>query len=335
MKILFNCNLPFALAHGGVQTQIEQTIAALQVIGMEVEPLRWWDDRQSGDIIHYLGRIPAVHIELAHQKGIKVVISELLGAAGARSRGRLWLQRQAIRTMQRTLPPSMLFAYNWKSYPLADACIALTPWEAHLLSYLFGARPETVHVVPNGVEEIFLNSPRAKRGPWLICTATITKVKRVVEAAEAAIQAQTPLWIIGKPYAESDPYARKFLALAGRHPQFVRYDGPVQDRQQLARIYHEARGFIMLSAWESLSLSALEAAACDCPLLLSDLPWARSTFNENASYCPIASPKRTAGYLRTFYDQAPSLKPPPKPLTWIEVARQLGRIYCSVLDKKS
>ena len=335
MKILINCNLPFALAHGGMQIQIEQTIAALQAIGMEVEPLRWWDDQQSGDIIHYLGRMPAMQIELAHQKGIKVVMTDLLGAAGARSRGRLWLQRQATRTMQRTLPPSMLFAYNWKSYPLADACIALTPWEAHLLSYLFGARPETVHVVPNGVEEIFLRSPQVKRGPWLVCTATITKVKRVVEAAEAAIQAQTPLWIIGKAYAESDPYARKFFALAGRHPQFVRYDGPVQNRQQLARIYREARGFIMLSTWESLSLSALEAAACECPLLLSDLPWAHSTFKEHANYCPIAPPGRTAGYLRTFYDQAPSLKPPPKPLTWIEVARQLEQIYCSVLDKKS
>jgi glycosyltransferase involved in cell wall biosynthesis len=109
----------------------------------------------------------------------------------------------------------------------------------------------------------------------------------------------------------------------------------VQDRIQLARIYREARGFIMLSAWESLSLSALEAAACECPLLLSDLPWAHSAFKEHAKYCPIASPERTAGYLRKFYDQSPSLEPPPKPLNWIEVARQLGRIYASVLDKKS
>ena len=332
MKILVNCNLPFALAHGGMQTQIEQTQRALQSIGVEVEPLRWWDSTQRGDVIHYFGRIPTVHIELAHQKGIKVVISELLGTTGARSRAKLWLQRRIIWTMQRTLPPSMLFVYHWRSYPLADACIALTPWEAHLLSHLFGARPETVHVIPNGVEEVFLNSQPANRGTWLVCTATITKVKRVVEVAEAAIQAQTPIWIIGRPFAESDPYAREFLALAARHPQFVRYDGPVQDRQQLAQIYREARGFILLSAWESLSLSALEAAACDCPLLLSDLPWARSTFQEHANYCPIAPPGRTAGYLRKFYDLAPSLKPPPKPLTWTEVARQLERIYRSVLE---
>ena len=55
MKILFNHNFPFALAHGGMQTQIEQTQAALQSVGLEVEPLRWWDDLQRGDLIHYFG----------------------------------------------------------------------------------------------------------------------------------------------------------------------------------------------------------------------------------------------------------------------------------------
>jgi glycosyltransferase involved in cell wall biosynthesis len=335
MKILFNCSYPFALAHGGQQLQIESTRSAMQSLGLEVEPFRWWDDKQSGDIIHYFGRIPSMQIELAHRKGIKVVMAELLGSTGSRSRGTLWMQHVVTGIMRRTLPDSRLAAFNWKSYRLADACVALTPWEGHLMSHIFGASPEKVHVVPNGVEELFLNSPRVERGQWLVCTATITKVKRVVEVAEAAIRAQTPLWIIGKAYSDSDPYAQKFFALAGKHPQFVRYNGPVQDRQQLARIYREARGFIMLSAWESLSLSALEAAACECQLLLSDLPWARSTFGERASYCPIAPPERTAGYLRTFYDQAPSLKPPPKPLTWIEVAQQLGRIYSAVLGRKS
>jgi hypothetical protein len=82
---------------------------------------------------------------------------------------------------------------------------------------------------------------------------------------------------------------------------------------------------------ESLSLSALEAAACECPLLLSDLPWARTVFHENATYCPLTSPDRTAGVLRRFYDTAPGVKPPPKPLTWIDVAQQLKSLYTSLL----
>jgi hypothetical protein len=88
----------------------------------------------------------------------------------------------------------------------------------------------------------------------------------------------------------------------------------------------------MLSAMESLSLSALEAAACGCPLLLSDLPWARTVFGPSASYCPVTSSAgRTGEVLRGFYTAAPGLEPPPKPQTWLEVGEQLRRLYDSLL----
>jgi len=105
------------------------------------------------------------------------------------------------------------------------------------------------------------------------------------------------------------------------------------DRAKLARVYREARGFVLLSAMESLSLSALEAAACECPLLLSRLPWATTVFGERACYCPItSSAARTAGFLRQFYDAAPGPKPPPKPVPWLEVGRQLKSLYETLLS---
>jgi len=107
----------------------------------------------------------------------------------------------------------------------------------------------------------------------------------------------------------------------------------VTDRSQLARIYREARGFVLLSARESLSLSALEAAACGCPLLLSDLPWARSVFKGHAAYCPVTrSPAVTASALRRFYKAAPQRPPPPRPASWSEIARQLLTVYETVLN---
>jgi hypothetical protein len=81
-----------------------------------------------------------------------------------------------------------------------------------------------------------------------------------------------------------------------------------------------------------LSLSALEAAACDCPLLLSDLPWARETFGANAKYCPIASAHRTADCLREFYEEAPTLKAPPKPASWHAIGAQLKALYETLLS---
>ena len=332
MKILVNCPLPFALAHGGHQIQIQRTLAALQAVGVQTEPVRWWDENQTGDLIHYFGRMPVGHVKLAQQKGIKVIVGELLTEQGSRSNLQLRLQKIISNTIERFAPSNFVFAFNWESYRIADACIALTPWEAHLMNCLFDAPRERVHVVANGVEEIFLNSPKAVRGQWLVCAATITERKRVRELAEAAIRAQTPVWIVGGAYSESEPYAQKFSALARRHPQFVRHEGPVLDRAQLAQIYREARGFVLLSNMESLSLSALEAAACECPLLLSDLPWACSTFGNAAKYCPVTkSIEATAKVLREFYDAAPSLPVPPKPASWNEIGRRLKQIYEKVL----
>jgi glycosyltransferase involved in cell wall biosynthesis len=157
----------------------------------------------------------------------------------------------------------------------------------------------------------------------------------VLELAQAAVAAQAPVWIIGRAYDESDPYARNFLELARSQPQWVRYEGAVSDRVKLAAIYRAARGFVLLSTKESLSLSALEAAACGCPLLLSDQPWARGTFAGSAQFCPVpASTSATADALRKFYDTAPQLPAPAKPATWLEVGRQLKAIYEQVLARR-
>jgi len=332
MKILINCSLPFSLAHGGQAIQIQQTMTALQALGLPVEPMRWWDESQTGDLIHYFGRMSDEQIRFAHQKKIKVVMAELLTAQGSRSLGRLRLQKLISRTMATLAPRSFTAAFNWDSYHLADAFIALTSWEKQIMEFMFDADPARIFVVPNGVEQVFFTSPPSARGPWLVCTATITERKRVLELAQAAVAAETPVWIIGRAYADNHPYAQKFYQLAKQNPKFIRYEGAISDRTRLAAIYRAAQGFVLLSTMESLSLSALEAAACECPLLLSDLPSARSSFARGTQFCPVTdSVPVTAKALRLFYDAAPNLLRPPKPATWPDVAQQLLAVYQKVM----
>jgi len=319
------------LAHGGAQIQIEQTKAGLEKIGVAVENLRWWDGTQSGDVLHYFGRMPTNFMRMAQAKGMKVVMADLLTEQGSRSPGRLRAQKMVSRMLKRALPGSLATSFSWESYREADACVALTLHEANLMNYLFGTPREKLHVVPNGVEEVFLESRPVARGPWLVCTATITERKRIVELAESAVAAQTPLWIVGKAYADTDPYAKRYFDLVAKHPKILRYEGAIADRRRMAEVYREARGFVLLSTMESLSLSALEAAACKCPLLLSDLPWARTVFKESVSYCPITDVSQTAIVLRRFYDAAPELPSPPAPLTWVEVAQQFKKLYEGLL----
>src|SRR5581483_3626855 len=179
------------------------------------------------DLLHSFCRIPTPLLRLARAKGMKVVVADLLTEQGSRSAAHLRTQKLASRILGRVLPGSLVASFNWDAYRLADACVALTSHEARLMNYLFGVPPEKLHVVPNGVETIFLQSRPAPRGLWLVCTATITERKRILELASAAVRAQTPLWIVGKPYAESDPYAVRFLRLVKQHPAILRFDGPI------------------------------------------------------------------------------------------------------------
>ncbi len=333
MKILFDHPNPFFLAHGGFETQIEQTREALLKLGVEVEWVRWWDADQRGDVIHYFGRPAPAYIEFAHGKGMKVVMAELLTGLGSRGALGRRLQVATIRVLRRN---PFFGRMGWDAYQLADAVVALTAWEAQLMREVFQAPADRVHVIPNGVEEVFLATPKSgERGGWLVCTATIAPRKRVLELAEGAAAAKTPVWVLGRPYAEDDDYARQFCELAAANPDVVRYEGGVNDRQELARIYAEARGFVLLSTMESLSLSALEAAACGCPLLLSDLPWARTTFGDAARYCPIAGVAATAAALRDFYEAAPQMPAPPRPANWEDVGRQFRDLYASLLERES
>jgi glycosyltransferase involved in cell wall biosynthesis len=334
MKVLFDHPSPFFLAHGGFQLQIEQTKAALGASGVAVDLVRWWDAAQRGDLIHYFGRPTPAYIQFAHKKGLPVVFTELLGGLSSRPAWKRTFQRWTIRVAKGVLNPGMLERLSWAAYTQADAAIALTEWERQLMIEMFSAVASKVHVIPNGVEEVFLQSKPATRDKWLVCTATIRDVKRVVELAEAALIAKVYIWFIGSPYSEADPYAKRFLGLASANKQFVRYEGPISDREALAQAYRTARGFVLLSHYETLSIAALEGAACGCPLLLSDRPWGRMVFGNNAMYCPIGSASATASVLSRFYAQAPNMKPPPVPKSWNEIARDIKGVYEQVLKDR-
>jgi glycosyltransferase involved in cell wall biosynthesis len=283
------------------------------------------------------GRCSSGYIELAHGKGMAVVMSDLLSETGSRSPMALFTQKSMIRVARRVVPRTFLNRLGWDSFRKADAVIALTPWEASLMADLFGAERNKLHVVANGVEECFFaNTPPDNREDWLISTVTITPRKRPVELAQAAVAGKVKMRIIGKPYSERDPYYDQFIKICQANPSYVDFTGPISDREELARAYSKARGFVLLSRFESLSISAGEAAAAGCPLLLTDLPWARTAFGEHAVYCPLtASLEQTGQILKSFSQNIATQPKPPPQLRWTDVANQLAKIYSAATAQYS
>jgi len=331
VKILFDHHSPFVLAHGGFALQIQATHDALRGLGCDVSYLRWWEDQTQPDLIHYFGPCPAWYLRFARAKGIKTVVTQLHTGLGSRPPWLHRLQGFIIGLLKKTTPP-VARRLGWDSYDLADAIIALTSYEANLIRRIFHAPADRVHVVPNGVDDVFLESSPRQREDWLICTAAITERKRVVELTEAATLAGTKLKVFGRPYSEDDDYFRAFKEAVTRSGGLVEWGGEVTDRQALADLYRRACAFVLPSTMESLSLSALEAAACQCPLILTDLPWARATFKNTVSFLPRSyCPETWADCIKTAachrISQGSELAQSITPISWSAVAGQLQLLY--------
>ena len=332
MKVLFSCSVPFFLAHGGSQTLTEALMRELSALGVEVEPARWWDENQTGDILHYIARPTTLNLRLAHQKGLKVVFTDLLDQTASRPKSRLLLQRAFSKSAGRVLA-KFTGQLNWEVYREADAIFFAVPHEREVAQYLFEADASRTHVIPHGLEEEALQAlaqPQVEED-YLVSIATIAQRKNSVLLAEAARAAKLPVVFLGKPYAADDPYFLRFKELVDG--KYVRYPGFVSNEEK----YHYlcgARGFALLSQFESGCIAVFEAAAAGLPLLLSDLRWARQSY-PGARDIAFVKPKdaiELSEKLGEFYRRAHRQRGTTFPLlNWKQVANKYLHSYEQIL----
>ncbi len=332
MKVLFSHSLPFFLAHGGSQTLIEALMRELANLGVQVEPVRWWDENQTGDIIHYVGRPTTNSIRLAHEKKFKVVMTDLLDQTASRSRPRLFLQRTAIRTV-RTAARGLAGIFSWGIYKEIDAMVFAVGHEWEVAQYLFDAHPQRGYIIPHGLEDEALKqlAAPAPEEDYLVSCATIHPRKNSLLLAQAARLAKVPIVFLGKPYSPDNDYFLCFSELADG--QYVRYPGFVSEAEKY-RYLRGARGFALLSQFESGCISVYEAAAAGLPLFLSDLPWAAKSYPQakNLQLAKLQTAGQIASDLGRFYQAAHRRRETTFPvLSWREVAREYLRIYEKVM----
>ena len=327
MKILIDHQLPFLLAHGGLQIQIERTKQALEATGVEVEYLRWWDDAQKGDIIHFFGLPSLGFLQMAHAKNLPVIATHLLTSTCNRPVVTLFLQGLITRALYRL--PGWGLIRNQTTWPvlrsLGHLVVGLDA-EKKVLAGVFGVPRDRISIVPLGLDDVYRkHGSNTSKKSYLVTTGTITARKNSVELARHAKNANVPVLFIGKPYAYDDPYWIAFKKeIDGR---IVLHIDHVKDPEDLATLIREARGFVIASRYENWCLSAHEAAGCGLPLLLPDQRWARERFGLNASYFKTQSGSRTVKALKEFYERAPRLSCPPMPDGWDKTAEALISIY--------
>ena len=331
MKIIFSHLFPFSLTHGGVQTLIESLRSHLSAQGVAVEPERWWDENQRGDILHFFGRPHSGHVRMAKQKGYKIVLTDLLDKTASRSCSRLFIQHCMIRAAQRFLP-QWTERIGWEVYRNVDALIFIVKHEWGVARFLFNAQCNIVRIIPHGLEEKALKElirPQTEED-YLVSLATIDPRKNSVLLAQAASAAKLPVLFLGRPYSEQNDYFKQFRGLVD--DRFVRYGGFVSEEEK-CRLLRGARGFVLLSQFESGCFAVYEAAAAGLPMLLPKLPWAcYYPENDGISFVRRLTVPQARSALTEFYRIAHRR---PTSLfyvnSWDDIARQYLEVYQEVL----
>jgi glycosyltransferase involved in cell wall biosynthesis len=334
MKILLNCPIPFPFAHGGQQIQIEQTKNALEKIGVETEFLRWWDEKQTGDILHQIGQMTPPMVRLAQKNGWRVANTFLLTGQCNRSEKELLLRRMLIRPlMAAPLPRNLKELLPWQVFRTCDRVIVGLEAERMVMEKVYGVRHERISLVPLGLAESYLKAGPAERSEnHLICSGTIGPLKSSVEIARLAVAAKTPVLFVGKPFDFKSDYWREFEKLIDG--KIVKHHPHVASEGELISLLKKSRGYVLLSRYENWSLAAHEAAACGLPMLVQDQRWSRERFGDKVQFWPSSGSEDRARALREFYDRCPSMTAPQIHLhSWIEAAGALRDVYKDMLAK--
>ena len=138
---------------------------------------------------------------------------------------------------------------------------------------------------------------------FVLCVSSIDPRKnfaRLIEACQGLTGAK--LYIVGK-------YNRVFsqqmqLDTTSDHIQFL---GRVSD-EELVRLYNQAACFVFPSLYEGFGLPPLEAMACGCPVLVSDIPVEREVCGDAAQYFNPLEPTNILHTITQYLNDADVIK---------------------------
>ncbi len=175
----------------------------------------------------------------------------------------------------------------------ADHLICLSAHEQESLAGI-GADARSAHLVHNGIEVAAFDAPDPRAfaekhglGRYVLCVGRIEHRKNQALLAHALRYSRLQLALVGECLVPE--YEQIVRQLANRRTLFAgRIDA---ESPLLASAYAGAAAFVLPSWCEGAPISALEAAACGTPLVLSDRSGESEYFGDLAEYCDPADPR--------------------------------------------
>ena len=313
LRVALVGGVPPTLGGGGLETQLEQTLAALQRRGIEAFHAGREPVARPFDLLHAIGAEPDVCQWLAHwrRNPAPLVVSPVLVIPPGRERLELAVGRVPLRSYGPHARAALLRR--------SDLAVAQTRHEAGLLRRL-GAREVTI--VPNGVAPV-PDAPvphGTPPAPYVVLLGTVNARKRQAQTV-AALRGVTIViagGFEGTPQERAD--FERAVAAAG-----ATWLGEVADPGAVRALLRGARALVHLSSAEGQSLAVLEALSEGTPVVVSPLPANRELRERHPAHVAFAEDPEGVAAALAHLDVAD--RPAPAIPTWDDVAAELEDAY--------
>ncbi len=277
---------------GGPRTQILQSKAELENLGVRVSLFNSWKEfhRDDVDLVHFFGaNIGTYHLAREiHKLGVPIVISPIFFTRHSHE-----YVHRVVRAgkILKSFSPGIWTDYGMMAEMCSWASIlaANTVDEARIFTEGMGFPEEKVRIIPNGVEPRFEKAKPSLFRKTYGADKFILNVghigpgrKNVFRLIQALESINHPAFIIGR--IENTKEGDRCVELAKRNPRITILESIDHNSDLLASAYAACDVFVLPSLFETPGIAALEAGLAGAKVAITPHGGTREYFGEFANY---------------------------------------------------
>jgi glycosyltransferase involved in cell wall biosynthesis len=293
---------------GGGEVQLLQTKRHLEELGTTVDLFDRWHTRLSEyRLVHSFSMLPHMFWEPVKLAGCALAVSTIHWPHISAPSRRHDMKHALLRAGKRLL--GIPEEDRGLPFQHVDIFFPNSHMEADLMCRAYNLDPGRMHVVPNGVEERFVDATPdlfvAEYGlrDFVLCVGRIDGRKNQLGLLRALRGAAYPIVIIGEPVLGQEQYFEECRREAGPNVHFL---GKIEHGSPLLASAYAAAALLVLPSYiETPGLCALEAGLAGTPLVVTEQGCTREYFGEHALYVHPDS----AEQVRTAVDRVLNERP--------------------------
>jgi|GEM_PF-2604547 glycosyltransferase involved in cell wall biosynthesis len=333
MKILISDVTDSYIFPGGKQVLVHKLLQNLIDIGIDVEFENWHDPNLKPDVVHFLGFNNLYKLKKLKAQGCKLILTHIMDHWTSRSDRDKNIQL-VKNWFFKKLPVQFFPMFPWTALDIFDHIVYLHEEDRKSAIKLYGINPEKSSVIPHAVDSLVQFESNSPSDNYLICVASIYERKNSLLTARICNELQIPIIFIGPSWEKNSDYFKEFSKeMTGGSSQYLGFVSE-EEKQVLLK---NAKGFVLLSEAESGCIAIYEAATYGLPILISDLPWAKSYSNPiNLFWTNVRNKDELKVNMKSFYENAQkSLQASFKIMVWKEIAEKYADVYKKCLSQET